>query len=68
MSEKHYPYFGGSFDRIIFDGDGSVWVPEAEYVRLRKLAWDMWLDLDGSKLDREEYKRRMSEAGIEVPE
>lgn len=34
MSEKHYPYFGGSFDRIIFDGDGSVWVPEAENATL----------------------------------
>lgn len=31
MSEKHYPYVGGSFDRIIFDGDGSVWVPEGEH-------------------------------------
>lgn len=28
MSEKHYPYYGGNFDRIIFDKDGSVWVPE----------------------------------------
>jgi uncharacterized CHY-type Zn-finger protein len=28
MSEKHYPYIGGAFDRIIFDGDGSVWVKE----------------------------------------
>lgn len=27
MSEKHYPYLGGNFDRIVFDGDGSVWVP-----------------------------------------
>lgn len=30
MSEKHYPYYGGNFDRIIFDGDGSVWVSEAK--------------------------------------
>lgn len=36
MSEKHYPYIGGGFDRIIFDGDGSVWVPEAENVKLLK--------------------------------
>ena len=34
MSEKHYPYIGGGFDRIIFDGDESVWVPEAENARL----------------------------------
>ena len=31
MSVKHYPYYGGAFDRIVFDGDGSVWVPEAKY-------------------------------------
>lgn len=31
MSEKHYPYYGGAFDRIVFDMDGSVWVPEAKY-------------------------------------
>lgn len=28
MSEKHLPYDGGDFDRIVFDGDGSVWVRE----------------------------------------
>lgn len=28
MSEKHYPYIGGAFDRIVFDGDGSVWVKQ----------------------------------------
>ena len=28
MSEKHMPYVGGGFDRIVFDGDGSVWVKE----------------------------------------
>lgn len=28
MSVKHYPYVGGSFDMIVFDGDGSIWVPE----------------------------------------
>lgn len=28
MSEKHLPYIGGNFDRIIFDGDGSTWVCE----------------------------------------
>lgn len=38
MSEKHYPYIGGSFDRIIFDGDGSVWVPEPENAKLRRFA------------------------------
>lgn len=38
MSEKHYPYFGGSFDRIIFDGDGSAWVPEGENAKLREKA------------------------------
>lgn len=37
MSEKHYPYIGGSFDRIVFDGDGSVWVPEPENAKLREL-------------------------------
>ena len=26
MSEKHYPYIGGSYDRIVFDGDESEWV------------------------------------------
>lgn len=36
MSEKHYPYIGGSFDRIVFDGDGSVWVPESENASLRE--------------------------------
>ena len=36
MSEKHYPYIGGGFDRIIFEGDESVWVPEAENVKLLK--------------------------------
>lgn len=35
MSEKHYPYIGGSFDRIVFDGDGSVWVPESENAKLQ---------------------------------
>ena len=28
MSEKHLPYIGGNFNRIIFDGDGSTWVRE----------------------------------------
>ena len=37
MSTKHYPFYGGSFDRIIFDGDGSVWVPESENAKLREL-------------------------------
>lgn len=37
MSEKRYPYHGGNFDRIIFDGDGSVWVPESEISKLRDL-------------------------------
>ncbi len=36
-------------------------------VKLRKLGWDMWLDLDVPTLDSEIYKRRMSELGIEVP-
>ena len=36
MSEKHYPYIGGAFDRIVFDGDGSVWVKE----RTCKPIWD----------------------------
>ena len=38
MSTKHYPYVGGNFDRIIFDGDGSVWVPESENAKARELA------------------------------
>jgi hypothetical protein len=37
MSEKHYPYYGGAFDRIVFDKDGSVWVPESEISKLRDL-------------------------------
>ena len=37
MTEKHYPYCGGSFDRIIFDKDGSVWVPETDNAKLREL-------------------------------
>jgi len=41
MSEKHYPYIGGSFDRIIFDGDGSVWVPEPENAKLREVIDDI---------------------------
>ena len=40
MTEKHYPYCGGSFDRIIFDKDGSVWVPETENAKLRELMKD----------------------------
>lgn len=28
MSEKHLPGIGGAFDRIVFDGDGTAWVPE----------------------------------------
>ena len=44
MSEKHYPYIGGSFDRIVFDGDGSVWVPEAEQAKLREVMADLWND------------------------
>lgn len=35
MSEKHYPYIGGGFNRIIFDGDESVWVSEAENKKLQ---------------------------------
>lgn len=26
MTVKHYPYTGGNFDYIVFDGDGTVWV------------------------------------------
>lgn len=37
MSEKHYPYYGGAYDRIVFDKDGSVWVPESEISKLRYL-------------------------------
>jgi len=36
MSEKHYPYIGGSYDRIVFKGDGSVWVPEQKSAKLRE--------------------------------
>jgi hypothetical protein len=42
MSEKHYPYYGGTFDRIVFDGDGSVWVPESEISKLREIAKALW--------------------------
>ena len=28
MSEKHLPGIGGMFSRLVFDGDGTVWVPE----------------------------------------
>ena len=64
MSTKHYPYMGGNFDRIIFDGDGSVWVPESENAKLRELldyvtpiAW-----YAASERERD----RMRELGVEV--
>lgn len=52
MSEKHYPYFGGSFDRIVFDGDGSVWVPEAENAKLRELGGEVASILFNLDVDR----------------
>lgn len=37
MSEKHLPYIGGNFDRIVFEGDGSTWVREQSGTRYLKL-------------------------------
>ena len=37
MSEKHLPYIGGNFDRIVFDGDGSTWVREQLDTRYSEL-------------------------------
>lgn len=81
MSEKHYPSIGGSFDRIIFDGDGSVWVPEADNAKLRELVRHLYecmcnVDMDGNhECDSCEYnnaegkcdfERLMRELGVEV--
>ncbi len=73
MTEKHYPYCGGSFDRIIFDKDGSVWVPETENAKLRELVSGMWrdgmceCDERGACATCEYgYLDRMRELGIEV--
>jgi hypothetical protein len=51
MSTKHYPYHGGSFDRIVFDGDGSVWVRESENAKLRELVQDFWTDMNSCHLN-----------------
>lgn len=67
MTEKHYPYCGGSFDRIIFDKDGSVWVPETENAKLRELVRELYED-QCDECDRWKYRDRMSELGIEVGE
>ena len=37
MSEKHLPYIGGNFDRIVFNGDGSTWVREQLGTRYSEL-------------------------------
>ena len=37
MSEKHLPYIGGNFDRIVFNGDGSTWVREQLGTRYTEL-------------------------------
>ena len=37
MSEKHLPYIGGNFDRIVFEGDGSTWVREQSGTRYAEL-------------------------------
>ncbi len=69
MSEKHYPYFGGSFDRIVFDGDGSVWVPEAENAKLRELVQDLREHIesdDGFGPDIGWMLDRMRELGVGV--
>ena len=56
MSEKHYPYCGGSFDRIIFDKDGSVWVPETENAKLRTER-DEWRRVAEAKQDIIDHMR-----------
>lgn len=77
MSEKHYPYIGGTFDRIVFDGDGSAWVPEAvaeelksRDAELEKIASDMYRAFqrvfpDGHRID---FELRLRRLGIEVSE
>lgn len=71
MSEKHYPYIGGSFDRIVFDGDGSAWVPESENAKLRELVRNLHA-CNGScprcieLMGRCEYEEQLGELGIEV--
>ena len=72
MSEKHYPYYGGNFDRIIFDKDGSVWVPEAENAKLRELlaytveVADDYYHCCGVKDALDAIKKEMRELGIEA--
>lgn len=77
MSEKHYPYIGGGFDRIIFDGDESVWVPEAENAKLRELVADMLramrrmeasAGMDALVGHSAWFAPKLQELGIEVPE
>lgn len=41
MSEKHLPGLGGSYDRIVFDGDGSVWVRERTGRLMGSVSWDL---------------------------
>ena len=68
MSTKHYPYSGGSFDRIIFDGDGSVWVPESESAKLRELCWCLfeWERVGGTSRDWRELQDCARELGVDV--
>ena len=68
MSTKHYPFYGGSFDRIIFDGDGSVWVPESENAKLRELCWCLfeWERVGGTSRDWRELQDCARELGVDV--
>lgn len=70
MSEKHYPYIGGSFDRIVFDGDGSVWVPESENAKLRELCVDLYAEMitysDAPDYNASVWAPKLRELGIEV--
>jgi hypothetical protein len=62
MSTKHYPYMGGNFDRIIFDGDGSVWVPESENAKLRELVQKLYANLRNRETILELMRMPPSEA------
>lgn len=68
MSTKHYPFYGGSFDRIIFDGDGSVWVPESENAKLRELCWCLfeWERVGGTSRDWRELQDCARELGVDA--
>ena len=68
MSEKHYPHYGGNFDRIIFDRDGSVWVPdvrrrevESENASLRGAAQGLGELCDRYKAENAKLRKRLAQ-------